>query len=59
MTVFGHVIVFGHVLGHVIGHVIWKVQKGHVVDHMIVSQGHVLVSRGHMGKSLSLLFGCS
>jgi len=57
VTVFGHVIVSGHVLGYMRGHMIRKLQKGHMLDHMIVSQGHVSFSQDHMGESSSSLSG--
>jgi len=47
------------VLGHVIGHVILIWVRDHVISHMFPSQGHVPVSQGHVGESLSLLFGYS
>ena len=45
-SVLGHVVVYGHVivLGHVIGHVVLKPVRGHVMRHVIGSQGHVLGS---------------
>jgi len=61
----GHVIVSGHVvvLGHVFGHVTWKVQGDHVIhhmmDHVIVSQGHMPASLDYMRESSSSLSGYS
>ena len=59
MIVSGHVIVFGHVSGHMT----WKVQGDHVMchmmDHVMVSQGHVPASSDHIRESLSLLSGYS
>jgi len=54
----GHVIVSRHVtmLGHVFGHVTLRVQRDHVMHHMVE---HMIVSQGHMGKTSSLLFDCS
>ena len=39
----GPVIVFGHMSGHVT----LKVQRDHVMDHVIASQGHVPLGSGH------------
>jgi len=51
------------VFGHVLGHVTWEVLRDHVIchvmDHMMSSWDHVLVSQGHMGVSSSLLFDYS
>jgi len=59
MTVYRHVIVFGHVFGHVT----WEILGGHVIrhvmGHMMFSWDHVPVSQDHMGVSLSSLSGYS
>ena len=51
------------VLGHIFGYVTSKVWRDHiiyyVIDHVIVSQGHMPTSWGHVGESLSSLFGCN
>ena len=47
---------FGHILGHMSDHVTQELQRDHVINHMIVSQGHVPASQGYVGKFLSLLF---
>jgi len=59
VTVYRHVIAFGHVFGHVT----WKVLGDHVIchvmGHMISSWDHVPVSQDHVGVSSSLLSGYS
>ena len=45
--------------GHVTGHMVLMQVRDHVIRHMLPSQGHVPISQGHMGKSLSSLFGYS
>ena len=47
------------VFGHVTGHVVLMRVRDHVIHHMLPSQGHMPISQGHMGKSLSSLFGYS
>jgi len=56
VIVSGHMIMLGHMLDQMTGHVTWKVQEDHVIDHVIISHGHVPTSQGHVGESLSLLF---
>ena len=55
MVVYRHVIMFGHVIGHVV--LMWV--RDHVMSHVLLSQGHVPVSPGHVEESSSLLFGYS
>ena len=46
---------FGHVIGHVV--LVWV--RDHVISHVLLSQGHVPVSPGHMEESSFSLFGYS
>ena len=48
-------VVFGHMTGHVV--LIWV--RDHMMSQVLPSQGHVPVSQGHVGESLSSLFGYS
>ena len=44
------------VLGHMFGHVTLRVQRDHMMHYVIE---HMIVSQGHMGETSSLLFDCS
>ena len=59
MTVYGHVIVFGHVFGHVTWEVLGDHVIRHVMGHMMSSWDHVPVSQDYVGVSLSSLSGYS
>ena len=60
-SVWGHVVVYRYVIvfGHVIGHMVLIWVRGHVMSHVLPSQGHVPVSPGHVEESSSSLFGYS